>query len=142
MASGAQRRPFFIYMGPGTRGTYAFLPDDINSVWERAYGGDRRACFELAMYFLERGTTSEAYRWFQSGGDMWTNDSNHNCMLMLANMHRTGCGAYCDGVIAQNYYKHALEKEEAFDARCTGTLAVLKEAFPEVEVKEAKAKGE
>ena len=126
MASGATS--FSANMGPGTRGTYAFLPENMNSVWQRACGGDLNAMFDLGMYFWEMGATSEAYRWFQSGGDMWTNKSNHNCMLMLAYMHLTGCGAYYDGEIAQNYYKCALEKEEAFDARCTDTHAVLKEA--------------
>ena len=142
MASGATS--FSAYMGPGTRGTYASLPDNMKSVWQRACGGDLKAMFDLGVYFWEMGTTSEAYRWFQAGGDMWTNKSNHNCMLMLAYMHLTGCGAYYDGEIAQNYYKCALEKGEAFDARCTGALAVLQKTFSVVdaEVKEAKAKAD
>lgn len=130
------RRPFYRGMGLGSRtALYVLLPDNINPIWESADGGDRGACFELGMYFLKRGITDEAYNWFQAGADMCSVNGNHNCMLVLAEMHLIGYGAYLDRDIANNFYSRALEKGEAFDARCTGALAVLQKAFPEVKAK-------
>ena len=132
MDSSAQRRPFYTYMGPG-RQVYYLLGERENILWERKQSGDGKASYELGMYFLslKRPNIDEGYYCFSAGegvGDV-------NCMLVLAEMHLIGYGAYLDKDIANNFYRRALEKGEAFDARCTDTLAVLKKAFPEVEAK-------
>lgn len=127
MESGATRPRFFTYMGPG-RQVYTFLGDHENELWEKMQGGDGVAAFELGSYFFLRDV-NEAYRCFRVGEGV----GNADCMLMLADMHRTGCGAYCDRDIAITYYKRALEKRVQFDEKCADTLAMLQRTFPEVE---------
>ena len=118
-------------MGLGSRNAmYALLPDDINHLWERADGGDGKAQYELAMYFLtQRRNADEAYIWFSVGAE----SGNASCMLWIAELYRSGYGVpEINLSIAEDFYRRALEKGEAFDARCTGALAVLQKAFPEV----------
>lgn len=132
MASGAQRRPFYTYMGPG-RQVYYLLGERENILWERKQSGDGKASYELGMYFLSLTPPNidEGYYCFSDGAGA----SDANCMLVLAEMHLIGYGAYLDRDIAEDFYRRALEKGEAFDARCTGALAVLQKAFPEVKAK-------
>jgi TPR repeat protein len=119
-------------MGHSSRNAmYLFLPDNINHEWERADGGDNGAIYAMMMYFLIRGIPEEAYYWAKVGAE----SGDAICMLLLAEMHLIGYGAYLDRDIAEDFYRRALEKGEAFDARCTGALAVLQKAFPEVKAK-------
>ena len=136
MASGAQRRPYYTYMGPG-RQVYYLLGERENILWEKKQSGDGKASYELGMYFLSLKwpNIDEGYYCFSDGAGAGAGAGDANCMIVLAEMHLIGYGAYLDRDIAKNFYRRALEKGEAFDARCTGALAVLQKAFPEVKAK-------
>ena len=123
-----QRQPYYEYMGPGRWVLYCSLDDEKNKLWESMQGGDGDAAFKLGMYFLHLNV-NEAYRCFRAGERV----GNANCILMLADMHRTGCACLYDGQIAITYYKRALKKRVQFNEKCADALAQLQKAFPEAE---------
>jgi hypothetical protein len=82
---------FFTNLGLASRtAMYVELPQSMNEV----YLGDCNAWFQLGMHFLRVKIIDEAYHCFYAGAP--GKDSDHNAMLMLADMHCTGCGALYD----------------------------------------------
>jgi TPR repeat protein len=116
-------------MGPGRWVSYCSLGDHKNELWKKMQGGDGVAAFELGSYFF-LCDVNEAYRCFRVGEGV----GNADCILMLADMHRTGCACLYDRDIAISYYKRALEKGVKFDDKCADALAQLQKEFPEAEV--------
>ena len=116
--------------GDGKAALYRLLPDNMNSVWRVAHMGrdSGKSSFHMTKYFMSTKHLDEAAMWVSAGA--W--QGNHNCMLLLAEQHRSGYDGKVQLSTALNYYTMALNEKRAFDPICADALAKLQEAFPEV----------